>query len=81
LSWVHHYVLVIVPLYYLVLKIFETQTFHNFFLLLPLAAIIEAFPVIAGFPFNQFRLLALIAIYPILISLEKIPSSSLQSQQ
>lgn len=81
LSWVHHYVLVIVPLYYLVLKIVETQTFHNFFFLLPLAAIIEAFPVIAGFPFNQFRLLALIAIYLILIFLEKIPSSSLQSQQ
>lgn len=79
LSWVHHYVIVIIPLYYLVLKILETQAYCIFFILFPTAAIITSFPVIAGFPFNQFRLFALIIIYFLLILSEKSSSSSHQS--
>jgi len=78
LSWVHHYVIVIVPLYYLVLKILDTQTYYIFFLFLPVAAIIISFPVIAGFPFNQFRLFAMIVIYFLLIFSEKLSSPSCQ---
>ncbi len=78
ISWVHHYVLMIVPLYYILLKIFENSAFHLFAIFLPIGAIITSFPLIAGFPFNQLRLFALIIIYFLLIYLEKTSLSSLQ---
>jgi len=66
ICWRHHYVLIILPLFY----ILSLGTIHKplpSFIAIIAAAIIFYYPIWTGFPFNQLILLSTIVLYMLLL--------------